>query len=85
MLPKNSQVRGPGQAKVRSFPLAADSRYVYAVLAGAQLFAFDAKTGEIAWSMATSDAGGEYSTSGVDSDRIYIAGIHGLYALRKEK
>ncbi|HJQ21374.1 MAG TPA: PQQ-binding-like beta-propeller repeat protein, partial [Gemmatimonadaceae bacterium] len=65
------------------FPVAADSRFVYAVLVGAQLFAFDARTGAVAWSDATSDAGGEYRyTPAVDVDRIYIGGVHGLYALR---
>jgi outer membrane protein assembly factor BamB len=66
------------------FPLSADGDAVYVTHAGLQLAAFDVRTGTLKWLAGDNPGGGEfYAAPAPDVDRLYVSGVHGLYALRK--
>jgi outer membrane protein assembly factor BamB len=67
-----------------SFPLSVDGEKVYVVHLGLQMAAFDLATGTVRWIAGDINAGGEYYPApAIDAERVYVGGVHGLYALRK--
>lgn len=62
------------------FPLASDERQVYVRFLGGQLAAFDVAAGREAWRIMRPTV---LNSPAVASDRLYVGGAAGLYALRK--
>ena len=68
------------------YPLAIDDKQIFALHLGGQLAAFRLLDGNVSWVAGqNSDGSGEFSYSpAVDESLLYIGGVHGLYALRKD-
>ncbi|HEX7123612.1 MAG TPA: PQQ-binding-like beta-propeller repeat protein [Gemmatimonadaceae bacterium] len=65
-------------------PIGIDAERAYVNHAGGQLAAFDLTNGKVSWIAGLLTNGGEFVYApAVDADRLYIGGIHALYALRK--
>lgn len=70
----------PKLGSASRFPLASDERQVYVRFLGGQLAAFDVATGGEAWRMYRPTF---LNSPAVASNRLYVGGAAGLYALRK--
>jgi outer membrane protein assembly factor BamB len=67
-----------------TFPLSVDAQRAYVDHLGLQLAAFNISNGSIAWIAEGANEQGEYYPSpAVDTDRLYVGGMHGLYAMKK--
>jgi len=65
-------------------PIAADDAHVFVTHLGLQLAEFDLASGALNWVAGDNAQGGEfYPSPAVDIDRVFVGGVHGLYALRK--
>lgn len=65
-------------------PIVVDGSNAYVTHQGLQLAAFDLSTGALRWLAGDNPGGGEFFPSpAVDVDRLYVGGVHGLYAIRK--
>jgi hypothetical protein len=63
--------------------LGADAEAVYVTYSGLQLGAFDLTTRTLKWLAGDNPGGGEfYPTPAPDTDKLYVSGLNGFYALR---